>query len=145
MSCPLCQRVELTKKNQYGFLIHEFENSFLYLGEHQFYLGYCVLVSKKHYREMIDLPLEEQQILFDEMMKTHRAISSVFKPKKMNMCSLGNVVDHIHWHFFPRYESDEQFKNPPWLQMQLFDTAKTTEEQRTEFIGKIKVQLTREV
>jgi diadenosine tetraphosphate (Ap4A) HIT family hydrolase len=42
----------------------------------------------------------------------------------MNTCSLGNVVDHIHWHFFPRYKDDPDFKNPPWLQMDKFESAR---------------------
>lgn len=141
MSCPLCDRVKNTTKGEYPFLVHEFKNSYLYLGEHQFYKGYCVLVTKKHYREMTDLPAGEREEVFQEMMTAHEAIQKVFNPKKMNMCSLGNVVDHIHWHFFPRYEDDAQFKNPPWLQMHQFDTAKVTQRERDELIKKLKVVL----
>lgn len=138
MSCPLCERV--TNK-EYPFLIKEFKNSYLYLGEHQYYKGYCVLVSKAHYREMTDLPESEAMELFKEMMIVHRAIQKVFNPKKMNLESLGNVVDHVHWHFFPRYESDPKFKNPPFLQMNEFDTAKPTPEMRDELIEKLKLAL----
>lgn len=140
MSCPLCERVGRTHLNQYPFLIHEFKNSYLYLGEHQFYRGYCVLVTKEHFREMTDVPEDKRQELFKEMMKAHSAIEKVFKPKKMNMCSLGNVVDHVHWHFFPRYENDPQFTNPPWLQMHLFDSAKVTTHERDELIRMLKDQ-----
>ena len=138
MSCPLCDRVKATGKSEYPYLIHEFKNSYLYLGEHQFYQGYCVLVSKNHYREMTDIPKEEQAEIFQEMMKSHEVIQKVFNPKKMNMCSLGNVVDHVHWHFFPRYEDDAQFKNPPWLQMDQFESARVTPEKRDELIKKLK-------
>lgn len=138
MTCPLCQRVEKTNSGTYPFLIHEFKNSFLYLGEHQFYKGYCVLVTKGHFREMTDLPLPLRQEFFQEMMKTHEVIEKAFAPKKMNMCSLGNVVDHIHWHFFPRYADDQNFTNPPWLQMHLFDSAKVSQEERDELIEKMK-------
>lgn len=135
MTCPLCERVS---NSSYPYLIHEFPNSYLYLGEHQYYKGYCVLVSKKHYREMTDMPESERNALFQEMMKSHQIIEKVFQPKKMNMCSLGNVVDHIHWHFFPRYADDANFKNPPWLQMQNFDSAKVSHEERDKIIEKIK-------
>jgi diadenosine tetraphosphate (Ap4A) HIT family hydrolase len=138
MTCPLCQRVSSTEKNEYPYLIHEFENSYLYLGEHQYYEGYCVLVSKKHYREMIDLPGDLRDKIFREMMSTHEAISKVFNPKKMNMCSLGNVVDHIHWHFFPRYHTDPNFTNPPWLQMDKFESARVTPDEAVEIIEKLK-------
>lgn len=139
--CPLCQRVENTKSGQYPYLIHEFKNSFLYLGEHQFYKGYCVLVTKEHFREMTDVPSGMREELFKEMMTAHEAIDKTFSPKKMNMCSLGNVVDHVHWHFFPRYADDADFKNPPWLQMHLFDSARVTPQQRDELIEKLKTTL----
>ncbi len=138
MSCSLCDRVQKTTSGAYSYLIHEFKNSYLYLGEHQFYKGYCVLVTKNHYREMTDIPTALQVKLFEEMMIVHSALERCLGPKKMNMCSLGNVVDHVHWHFFPRYANDPNFKNPPWLQMHLFDTAQTTETQRVEMIDLIR-------
>lgn len=138
MSCTLCDRV---MSKSYPFLVKEFKNSFLYLGEHQYYKGYCVLVSKIHYREMTDIPEEERMELFTEMMVAHTAIQKLFSPKKMNLCSLGNVVDHVHWHFFPRYESDPNFKNPPWLQMHDFDSAKPTPAERDEVIEKLQLIL----
>jgi diadenosine tetraphosphate (Ap4A) HIT family hydrolase len=141
MNCPLCQRVELASAGQYPYLIHEFDNSFLMLGEHQFYQGYCVLVLKPHYREMTDLDPSLQAALFKEMMSATKAIQDAFKPHKMNMCSLGNVVEHIHWHFFPRYQDDPDFKNPPWLQMHSFDQAKVSPSEALENIQKIKSRL----
>ncbi|HXH31411.1 MAG TPA: HIT family protein [Bacteriovoracaceae bacterium] len=136
--CPLCQRVLLTAKNQYPYLIHEFDHSYLMLGEHQYYLGYCVLVTKDHHREMADVPSPKREELFQEMMRASAAIQQVFKPKKMNLCSLGNVVEHLHWHFFPRYGEDENFKNPPWLQMDKFENAKVSAEKRAELIAMVK-------
>lgn len=138
MSCLLCQRVERISQHEYHFLIKEFKHSYLMLGEHQYYPGYCVLVSKKHYREMTDMPKNERDEFFQEMMQSHEWLIEVFHPTKMNMCSLGNVVDHIHWHFFPRHSHDPNFKSPPWLQMHLFDAAKTTDEERVELIKKIR-------
>lgn len=141
MNCPLCERVTNTQNQNYPYLIHEFKNSYLYLGEHQYYRGYCVLVTKKHYREMTDLPEVERIEVFQEMMKAHQAIQNVFKPQKMNLESLGNVVDHVHWHFFPRYADDPNFKNPVWLQMQHFESAKVSPSDRDELIEKLKDEL----
>jgi diadenosine tetraphosphate (Ap4A) HIT family hydrolase len=134
MSCSLCERVKATQDRSYPYLIHEFKHSYLYLGEHQYYQGYCVLVAKGHYKEMTDIPDQDGRALFDEMMVTHRTLEKAFNPSKMNMCSLGNVVPHVHWHFFPRYSNDPQFNNPPWLQMQHFESAKVTPQQRDEII-----------
>lgn len=141
MNCPLCSRITDTKNGQYPYLIHEFKHSYLMLGEHQFFDGYSVLVLKAHYREMTDLPEEMRVEFFQEMMSASSAIKKAFSPKKMNMCSLGNIVDHIHWHFFPRYESDPKFSEPPWLRMKEFDGAKVTPAQAQVNIGKIKHSL----
>jgi diadenosine tetraphosphate (Ap4A) HIT family hydrolase len=141
MECALCQRNQQTQEKNYLFLIHEFKHSYLYLGEHQFYRGYCVLVTKNHFREMTDIPPHVRNEFFEEMMTTQSALINVFNPKKMNLCSLGNVVEHLHWHFFPRYGDDPNFTNPPWLQMSQFKDAPTSEDQRRELTSLIKEQL----
>lgn len=141
MNCPLCERVEIIKKGKYPYLIHEFENSYLLLGEHQFYRGYCVLVSKSHHKEMADISSPEREEIFQEMMTSSKVLQNVFSPKKMNLSSLGNVVEHLHWHFFPRYKEDKDFLNPPWLQMHLFESAKVKAQERDELIKEIKAAL----
>ncbi len=138
MNCSLCDRVKLTQDKKYPYLIHEFPHSFLMLGEHQFFQGYCVLVSKNHYKEMTDMPEKMQAEMFQEMMKVSSVLQKHFQPAKMNMCSLGNVVPHVHWHFFPRYSDDPQFKDPPWLRMQQFDSARVTPEEARELIETLK-------
>lgn len=139
MSCSLCERIKLATEGKYPYVIHEFKHSFLMLGEHQFFPGYSVLVLKHHHREMTDIPAGEQAEFFQEMMIASKVLDQVFKPKKMNMCSLGNRVDHVHWHFFPRYTEDPHFFDPPWLRMQLFDTAKISASEAAVIIQKLRI------
>ena len=134
MGCALCERVKLTKDGLYPYIIHEFKNSYLMLGEHQFYKGYCVLVLKEHHREMTDLPNQSAHEVLDEMLLTSKFLETSFKPSKMNTCSLGNVVPHVHWHFFPRYKEDPDFKNPPWLQMAQFERANLTPSEAEQMV-----------
>lgn len=141
MNCPLCERVGLMKSGEYPYLIHEFKHSYLMLGDHQFFNGYSVLVTKEHFREMTDLPVNISADFFQEMMTASKAIDKAFSPKKMNMCSLGNVCDHVHWHFFPRYADDPEFLDPPWLRMKLFHSAKLSPAQVVINIEKIKMHL----
>jgi diadenosine tetraphosphate (Ap4A) HIT family hydrolase len=137
LNCPLCDRIKKLEQKTYPYLIHEFKHSYLMLGEHQYYAGYSVLVTKTHYREMTDLPEGMREEFFIEMMTASKWIQEVFSPKKMNMCSLGNVVDHMHWHFFPRYQADPQFTNPPWLQMGEFAKAQVTPEEAAPIIKRM--------
>jgi diadenosine tetraphosphate (Ap4A) HIT family hydrolase len=141
MSCVLCDRIKLASEGKYPYVIHEFKHSYLMLGEHQFYPGYSVLVLKHHHREMTDIPSQEQAEFFQEMMLASKALDQVFSPKKMNMCSLGNRVDHVHWHYFPRYADDPQFFDPPWLRMHLFENAQISRVEAAGIIQKIKPAL----
>jgi diadenosine tetraphosphate (Ap4A) HIT family hydrolase len=138
MNCPLCERVKQTSDGNYPYVIHEFAHSFLMLGEHQFFKGYCVLVAKGHYKEMTDMPPFMQTEMFQEMMKVSAVLQKHFQPAKMNTCSLGNVVPHVHWHFFPRYSDDPQFKDPPWLRMEQFAGAGISPEKARELIETLK-------
>ena len=68
MDCELCKRVDSLRKKNYPYIIYEFKNSYLCLGEHQFYSGYSVLVTKNHFKEMSDIPSPEREEIFQELM-----------------------------------------------------------------------------
>ena len=87
---------------------------------------------------MTDIPELIRNEFFQEMMQVHKLIEKTFKFKKMNMESLGNVVDHVHWHFFPRYADEVHFKNPPFSQMDQFENARIDSQTRDEIILKLK-------
>ena len=44
----------------------------------------------------------------DELRSVGEAIHDVVHPLKLNYECLGNLEPHIHWHVFPRYESEEE-------------------------------------
>jgi diadenosine tetraphosphate (Ap4A) HIT family hydrolase len=138
VECALCARVKNASLGNYPFLIHEFEHSFLMLGEYQFYKGFCQLVTKSHHVEMADIASPEREKIFQELMIASKAIQNTFRPKKMNLLSLGNVSEHLHWHLYPRYQEDPAFKNPPWIQMHHFDGVRVGSAERDELIAKLK-------
>jgi len=113
MSCAICDR--LAQITQDKALVHEFANSYLLLGNHQYYQGYCILLFKKHIRELHELDAGTQTALNAELMQATQAIVKAFNPWKMNHACLGNQDEHIHWHIIPRYLSDPDHKQHPWL------------------------------
>jgi diadenosine tetraphosphate (Ap4A) HIT family hydrolase len=84
------------------------------IGDHQFHKGYSLILLKEHVRELHELPALTQLELFEEVMLAGRSIVNTFNPWKMNYACYGNAEPHIHWHLFPRYESDPNHKGIPW-------------------------------
>src|SRR5690348_18510403 len=95
-TCTLCDRIARAARGELPSLIHQFPNSLLLVGDHQFYRGYSVLVYKEHVREMHDLPESIQREVFAELMTATKAIAKAFQPWKMNHACYGNQVPHIH-------------------------------------------------
>lgn len=119
-ACSICERVRLWRNGQNPYFIHEFEHSILIVGDHQFHKGYTLILLKEHVRELHELALEVQAALFQELMTAGRAVVETFKPWKMNYSCYGNVDPHIHWHLFPRYDSEPDHLNHPWLHADRF-------------------------
>ena len=122
-------------------VVHEFKHSLLVVGDHQLFPGYCVLISKVHVREPFELPSPIQTAMFQDLMTSARAIHKAFSPWKMNYGCYGNQVAHVHWHLFPRYESDPKRKLTPWMQSHDFDGHRTTEDQAREVARRVNLAL----
>jgi len=116
--CPLCHAVA-AGTNHPRFLF-EFNECLVLAGEHQYFPGYCVVVSKTHQREMHDLPNSAQVAILQCMMKVGKAINESFRPLKLNYASLGNIEEHLHWHIIPRYTSEPDPKTHPWAAAEQF-------------------------
>jgi diadenosine tetraphosphate (Ap4A) HIT family hydrolase len=106
--CGICAGLENIRAGKAPNFIAELDNSYVVLGDAQFYRGYCILLAKRHAQELFELPIEEARALSDELRSVAEAIWNVVKPLKLNYECLGNLEPHVHWHVFPRYESEEE-------------------------------------
>lgn len=124
--CPLCRDVKEALEGNSDRIVAIREHSVILVGEHQYFPGYCMVVSRQHAREMHDLPAEIQRAIFDDLMRAGRAVQQAFKPLKINYASLGNVVEHLHWHVIPRRADEGDPKAHPWAESARFPDKKTT-------------------
>ena len=113
--CPFCRKLANLNELPATEVVWEFPHSVALLGPWQYYRGYCILVARKHARELFQLPDDERRDYYDEMCSLAAAIADCFQPNKMNYELLGNQVPHLHWHLFPRYLEDPNVLQPVWL------------------------------
>ena len=64
--------------------------------------------------EWIDLDDAAQAGLTREIALASRALQAAFKPHKLNVAALGNVVSQLHVHVIARYRDDAAWPRPVW-------------------------------
>lgn len=58
--------------------------------------AFCRVIWQNHVAEMTDLDAAERAELMETVYRVESAMRQVFKPAKINLASLGNVVPHLH-------------------------------------------------
>jgi len=80
------------------------------------YPGFCRVVLQRHVKEMTDLAPDERTRPMDAVFATESALRELMRPDKVNLASLGNITQHLHWHVIPRFRDDRHFPQPIWAQ-----------------------------
>jgi diadenosine tetraphosphate (Ap4A) HIT family hydrolase len=129
--CVICENINKIKSNQFSPLVSEFNSSYLILGEHQYFKGYCVLIHKECVEDITDMNSEGQSRYLSELMMAAQKIKTFFKADRINYSCLGNVVPHLHFHIFPRYKDElkAKVKKDPWANADDFIHFKLNDEE----------------
>lgn len=64
--------------------------------------------------EMIDLDAVQRTQLTTEIDAVSRALKALFKPDKLNVAALGNMVSQLHVHVIGRFRNDIAWPRPVW-------------------------------
>ena len=67
-------------------------------------------------RELIDLAQAPRRQLMDEIDQAARVLRALFRPHKLNVAALGNLVPQLHVHVIARYHTDIAWPRPVWGQ-----------------------------
>jgi len=124
--CLICKRIALIKADKNKFFVKELKSGYVVLGDHQYYKGYTLLLSKVHTDELHKLESSERSQFLEDMALVSEAVYKSFKPKKLNYELLGNTDSHLHWHIFPRYENDPKPDFATWATPRLIRCSKST-------------------
>tara|TARA_A100000164_G_C21816719_1_gene728247 strand:- start:725 stop:1153 length:429 start_codon:yes stop_codon:yes gene_type:complete len=65
-------------------------------------------------KELYELEAKDRAQLDFEIVEVSKFISSTFKPKKINIASLGNIVSQFHMHIIGRFVEDPSWPGPVW-------------------------------
>ena len=76
---------------------------------------WCILVPKREQVcEIFELKEEDQLGLLDESRLLATALMEIFRPDKLNVAALGNMVKQLHVHHIARYQDDVAWPAPVW-------------------------------
>lgn len=64
--------------------------------------------------ELIDLNASEHHKMADEIRTVSIAMRELFRPDKLNVAALGNMVPQLHVHVIARFRSDDAWPRPVW-------------------------------
>jgi diadenosine tetraphosphate (Ap4A) HIT family hydrolase len=91
-----------------------------------FALSHVRLMTERHYpwlvlvpmrtgvRELIELTPFEQAALTTEIDRASRALTALFRPDKLNIGAIGNIVSQLHVHIVARFRTDPAWPKPVW-------------------------------
>lgn len=64
--------------------------------------------------EIHQLAVGDRQLLLDESVVLSLAMERAFRPDKLNVAALGNIVPQLHVHHIARYRDDAAWPDPVW-------------------------------
>jgi diadenosine tetraphosphate (Ap4A) HIT family hydrolase len=65
-------------------------------------------------REIHHLELDDQNMLFKEIVQASNIVETIFSPDKINVGALGNLVPQLHVHVIARFKDDVAWPDPVW-------------------------------
>ncbi|MBI5888460.1 MAG: HIT family protein [Deltaproteobacteria bacterium] len=76
---------------------------------------WLVLVPRRDgVREMHELAKADRAVLMEEICAASSVIGTLFKPDKINIGALGNLVPQLHVHVIGRFKTDRAWPGPVW-------------------------------
>lgn len=109
--CIFCK---LAREEIHREVIYENDNFFSVPDANQKVDGHSLVISKKHFKTVLDLPSSLGQELLDCVKKTTMKLIEEKKAEGFNLISnnfeaAGQAVHHVHFHILPR-KKDDGFK-----------------------------------
>ena len=104
MNCAYCAEGALVEA--FGIKIGELPASKVYLFKEQSHKGRCIVASKFHVSELVDLSEADRVAFMADVCKVSEAIHKRFSPAKVTYGAYGDTGCHLHFHLVPKYTGE---------------------------------------
>jgi diadenosine tetraphosphate (Ap4A) HIT family hydrolase len=64
--------------------------------------------------EIYHLEAADRALLMEEIVLTSRVLTEIYKPDKLNIGQMGNLVSYLHIHVIGRFHHDRAWPGPVW-------------------------------
>lgn len=99
--------------------------------------GHTLIIPKKHYETILDIPSKELEYLIKTIKKVSKVLLKLYPGLNIiqnNGKLAGQAVNHIHFHLIPRYKNDN-------IKIDYWETHKYKEGEAEKLTKKIKTLL----
>ena len=108
MDCIFCK---ILKKEIPSTVILDNKNVFAFLDIRPVNLGHILIIPKKHYRNIYDIPEDQFCLLAKFVKKISIALKKALHADGINLGmnndeAAGQIVEHAHIHIIPRFKND---------------------------------------
>jgi diadenosine tetraphosphate (Ap4A) HIT family hydrolase len=95
-----------------AFILGDMALSKLILVDNSLFPWVILVPKRNNVSEIIDLNNEDRILLLDEISLVSKKMQQIFKPDKLNIAALGNIVPQLHVHVIARYTQDKAWPQP---------------------------------
>lgn len=114
MNCAFCT---LSRQNDSG-IVKETKNFWVKLDKYPLALGHCLVIPKKHFSNIMQMPESLRHEAIDECAEVERALMQAIKPDGLQIRQNYQPfipddefkLDHVHFHIIPRYKDDAGYR-----------------------------------
>lgn len=96
------------------YILGDLELCTLLLMNDRQYPWFILVPRRNGLREIHELADADQLLLLKESNALSRWLMTEFKPDKLNIAALGNMVPQLHIHHIARFKSDPAWPAPVW-------------------------------
>lgn len=111
---PACRYCAATVAELEDVMFHvaDLDRSRVFLFRDQTHKGRCVVLLKKHVRELFELEDEDLRVFMREVARVAAAVAQVSACDKVNYALYGDKADHLHVHVVPKTKGGPAWGQP---------------------------------